>query len=186
MSIQPGATPQAVTQCKQRALKARFKYRVARLRPDESRFQRWQCVVGRVPGALPLAANDSAPLALNTDKPEFGNEDLRRLGMTGRTDAKQIPRPLSLSDTGLSHRRHRHDKPCHSEPRRRRGTSQLQVAPPSCRKACIAFERSFGALPQPQDDNLESALPIYSSSPKETLNTSQARRLCSALENLTL
>src|SRR5205085_10031004 len=53
------------------------------------------------------------------------------------------------------------DKPCHSGTRRRRGISQLQVAPPSCRKACIAFERSFGALRQPQDDNVEGAIPIY-------------------------
>jgi hypothetical protein len=71
------------------------------------------------------------------------------------------------------HRLHRHDKPCHSEPRRRRGTSQLQIAPPSCRKACIAFERSFGALRQPQDDNLESASRFIVLVPKETLNTNR-------------
>ena len=73
---------------------------------------------------------------------------------------------------------HRHDKPCHSEPRRRRGTSQLQIAPPSCRKTCIAFERSFGALRQPQDDNLESALPIYRpTSKRDAKHKREARTL---------
>ena len=36
----------------------------------------------------------------------------------------------------------------------------------SCQKACIAFERSFGALRQPQDDNVGSALSIYRDSSK--------------------
>ena len=74
--------------------------------------------------------------------------------------------PCIGSRTQVLHPSNLNDKPCHSEPRRRRGTSQLQVVPNSCRKACIAFERSFGALRQPQDDHLASALPIYRDSSK--------------------
>src|SRR5436190_12388260 len=62
-------------QCKPRALKARFKYRVGRLCPDESRFQRQAMGGWTSTWALPQAALDSAPLPLNIAQAEFGNED---------------------------------------------------------------------------------------------------------------
>jgi hypothetical protein len=64
----------------------------------------------------------------------------------------------------------RNEKPCHPEPRRRRGTSQSNnksresaftihedraaQSVTACWHEVIALERFFGALPQPRDDPL--------------------------------
>ena len=65
--------------------------------------------------------------------------------------------PNFLADrfwTHVLHSSSRSDKACHSES----GSCRTRNLPPTPYwKAQIAFERSFGALRQPQDDNVESA-----------------------------
>src|SRR5438067_12349896 len=61
MSEQPGASPQdfdwILGERRRRDLTRR----------NELRFQRWHLVVARIPGALPQAGIDTAPLALTTN-----------------------------------------------------------------------------------------------------------------------
>src|SRR5437763_12033191 len=83
-------------QCKQRALKARFKYRVGVCAQMNRAFSARQWVGGRVPGALPQAALDSAPLALNIAKAEFGNEDRAEYSRGSRRQAGRMRRHVRV------------------------------------------------------------------------------------------
>ena len=78
-SIQkPGATPQACTNIKPSALKARFTFGAGLHRYLELNRAFSACFwFNRIPAALPQAKGDIAPLALNSPNSKLSNRTLR-------------------------------------------------------------------------------------------------------------